>query len=39
MNLHEYQKKGVTKKAFRNLLILKGAILGCSGCAGVEKTA
>jgi len=29
--LHEYQKKRVTEKAFRNLLILKGAIL-------VEKT-
>jgi hypothetical protein len=25
--LHEYQKKGLTKKAFRNSLILKGAIL------------
>jgi hypothetical protein len=25
--LHEYQKKGLTKIAFRNLLILKDAIL------------
>jgi hypothetical protein len=25
--LHEYQKKGVTEFAFRNLLILKDAIL------------
>ena len=25
--LHEYQKKGVTEKVFRKLLILKGAIL------------
>jgi hypothetical protein len=25
--LHEFQKKGLTKIAFRNLLILKGAIL------------
>jgi hypothetical protein len=39
MKLHEYQKKGVTKKAFGKLLILKGAILGCLGRPGVEKTA
>jgi hypothetical protein len=27
MKMHEYQKKGLTKKAFRKWLILKGAIL------------
>ena len=27
--LHEYQNKGLTEKAFRNSLILKGHVLGC----------
>jgi hypothetical protein len=42
-NLHECQKKGVTKFAFRKLLILKDAILvvwgkqGRNGCPGKEK--
>jgi hypothetical protein len=31
MKLHEYQRKGVTRKAFRNWLILKDTILGCFG--------
>ncbi len=30
-NLHEYQKKGLTKFAFRKLLVLKGAILVAYG--------
>jgi L-histidine Nalpha-methyltransferase len=30
-NLHEYQNKRITKFAFRKLLILKGAALGCLG--------
>jgi hypothetical protein len=29
MKLHEYQRKGLTRKAFRNWLILKDTILGC----------
>jgi hypothetical protein len=42
-NLHEYQTKGITKFAFRKLLILKDAILvvwgkqGRNGCPGKEK--
>jgi hypothetical protein len=38
MNLHEYQKKGLTKKAFRNSLILKGVVLVVFGLAGTETT-
>jgi hypothetical protein len=42
MNLHEYQKKRLTEKAFHKRLILKGAILVCFGparaeMAGLEK--
>jgi hypothetical protein len=33
MKLHEYQNKGLTGKAFRNCLILKGEDRGCSGPA------
>jgi hypothetical protein len=36
MNLHECQKKGLTEKAFRKLLILKYATLGCLGLAKAE---
>jgi len=34
MKMHEYQNKGITKKAFRNCLILKDAI---SVVCGQEK--
>lgn len=41
MKMHECQNKGVTKKAFRNRLILKGAILvglgRQGGNGGLEK--
>jgi hypothetical protein len=36
MNLHEYQKKGLTEKAFRKLLILKDARSRCLGAAMAE---
>jgi len=39
MKLHEYQKKGLTKKAFRKLLILKDATSGCFGLAKDEIAA
>jgi len=37
--LHEYQEKGVTGKAFRKSLILKGAILVVLGWQGAEMAA
>jgi hypothetical protein len=37
MKLHEYQKKGVAKKAFRKWLILKGEDRGCFRHAGDES--
>jgi hypothetical protein len=39
MKLHEYQKKGVTKKAFRNCLILKDEGRGCFWTCNVQMTA
>ena len=42
-NLYEYQRKGLTKIAFRKLLILKGAVLAVlgwqrrNGCPEKEK--